>query len=80
MIEIVQSILAAILACSVLVLGSVFLSRLQFLLDIRKYNKTHSEHQLDERTPLKLYQQRQRDWLLEMFCDEKKGNDKKNEK
>lgn len=77
--DIVLSIFATFIACSVVVFGSVFLFRLQFLLDIRRYNKTHTEHSLDERTPLKTFQQRQRDWLLEMFCDEKKGN-KENEK
>lgn len=75
--DIVQSILAAFIATSVVVFGSVSLSRLQFLLDIRRYNKTHTEHSLDEHTPLKTFQQRQRDWLLEMFCDEKKGNKEK---
>ena len=52
---------------------------LHFRNDIRRYNKTHTEHQLDENTPLKTYQVRQRDWHLEMFCNEKKGNNQ-NEK
>ena len=79
MYDYIVSIIAAVIACSVLVFGSVLLARLQLLHEIRRYNKTHNEHQLDERTPLKIYQVRQRDWLLEMFCDEKKG-DNQNEK
>lgn len=74
MIEIVQSILAAILACSFVVVLSFALANLQLLCYIRKYNKTHTEHQLDERTSLGTYNSRFRDWQLEMFCNEKKGN------
>lgn len=77
MYDYIVSFVAVVVACSVVVVGSVFLARLQFLYDIRRYNKTHKEHQLDERTPLKTFQVRQRDWLLEMFCNEKKGNNEK---
>lgn len=79
MYDYIVSFVAVVIACFVLVAVSVLLARLQFLYDIRRYNKTHQDHQLEERTPLKTFQVRQRDWLLEMFCDEKKGNNE-NEK
>lgn len=75
----VSSLIGLLFAISFLVFLFVYLNRVDLLLRIKKYNKAHPEHPLDEKTSFIEYQKRLNTWFLEMFCDEKKGNNE-NEK
>ena len=77
--ESLSSILGLLIAVAFMLLASCFLPQIDLRLRIKKYNKKYHEHVLDENTNFSVYNNRYNDWLLEMFCDEKKGNDQ-NEK
>ena len=77
--SLVYSLIGLLFGILFIVFLPVCLFRVDLLLRIMKYNKSHPEHPLDKKTSFTEYQKRLNTWLLEMFCDEKKGNNE-NEK
>lgn len=77
--SLVYSLIGLLFGILFIVFLPVCLFRVDLLLRIMKYNKAHPEHPLDKKTSFTEYQKRLNTWLLEMFCDEKKGNNE-NEK
>ena len=83
--EIVSSFIGLFFAVGSLIALSYILPQIDLRLRIKNYNKRYKNQlcrmhgYLDENTKFSVYNNRFNDWLLEMFCDEKKG-DNENEK
>ena len=75
--EIVSSFIGLFVAVALLIAASYILPQIDLRLRIKKYNKKYRDHILDENTNFFAYNRRFNDWLLEMFCDEKKGDNEK---